>query len=134
MEVVGSFSSSAFSFCDTLRPIISGTIFIQLLVVGLVLGFTIINIVMFANFASRIAALSFMTAVLLQTTPFCILCNYLADDCMKLADALFESNWIYQDERYKKTVLQFLQALQHPIVFTAGNVFTISVATNLNVS
>ncbi|EDW08380.1 odorant receptor 42a [Drosophila mojavensis] len=120
------------SFCDTLRPIISGTIFVQLLVVGLVLGFTIINIVMFANFASRIASLCFMTAVLLETTPFCILCNYLADDCMKLADALFESNWIYQDERYKKTVLLFLQSLQKPIVFIAGNVFTISVATNLN--
>ncbi|XP_030560028.1 odorant receptor 42a-like [Drosophila novamexicana] len=118
--------------CDTLRPVISGTIFVQLLVVGLVLGLTLINIVLFANFGSRIAALTFLTAVLLETTPFCILCNYLADDCSKLADALFESNWIYQDQRYKKTVLQFLQRLQKPIVFMAGNFFTISVATNLN--
>ncbi|EDW57249.1 odorant receptor 42a isoform X1 [Drosophila virilis] len=118
--------------CDTLRPVISGTIFVQLLVVGLVLGFTLINIVLFANWGSRIAALTYMTAVLLQTTPFCILCNYLADDCSKLADALFESNWIYQDQRYKKALLQFLQRLQKPIVFMAGNFFTISVATNLN--
>ncbi|XP_064548265.1 odorant receptor 42a-like [Drosophila montana] len=117
--------------CDTLRPVISGTIFVQLLVVGLVLGFTLINIVLFANFGSRIAALTFLTAVLLETTPFCILCNYLADDCLKLADALFESNWIYQDQRYKKALLQFLQRLQKPIVFMAGNIFSISVATNL---
>ncbi|XP_062130346.1 odorant receptor 42a-like [Drosophila sulfurigaster albostrigata] len=119
-------------FCDTLRPVISGTIFVQLLVVGLVLGFTIINIVLFANFASRIAALSFMTAVLLETTPFCILCNYLTDDCFDLADALFESNWIDKEQRYKKTLIQFLQSLQKPIVFMAGNVFTISVATNIS--
>lgn len=122
------------SFCDSLRPVISGTIFVQLLVVGLVLGFTIINIVLFANFTSRISALLFMTAVLLETTPFCILCNFLADDCVQCADALLESNWIHQDTRYKKTLLQFLQRLQQPIVFMAGNVFTISVATNLNVS
>lgn len=105
----------------------------QLLVVGLVLGFTIINIVLFANFTSRIAALLFMTAVLLETTPFCILCNFLAEDCIKCADALFESNWIVQNTRYKKTLLQFLQRLQQPIVFMAGNVFTISVATNISV-
>lgn len=122
-----------FSFCDELRPVISGTIFVQLLVVGLVLGFTIINIVLFANFSSRIAALFFMTAVLLETTPFCILCNFLADDCIKCSDALFESNWIDQEPRYKKTLLQFLQSLQQPIVFMAGNVFTISVATNISV-
>lgn len=121
------------SFCDTLRPVIGGTIFVQLLVVGLVLGFTIINIVLFANFTSRIAALLFMTAVLLETTPFCILCNFLAEDCIKCADALFESNWIVQNTRYKKTLLQFLQRLQQPIVFMAGNVFTISVATNISV-
>jgi len=122
------------SYCEFLRPVISGTIFVQLLVVGLVLGFTIINIVLFANFVSRIATFTFMVAVLLETTPFCILCNYLTDDCFDLADALFESNWINKEQRYKKTVLQFLQNLQKPIVFMAGNVFTISVATNINVS
>ncbi|KAL7736180.1 hypothetical protein ACLKA6_003725 [Drosophila palustris] len=118
-------------YCNTLRPMISGTIFVQLLVVGLVLGFTIINFVLFADFASRIGTFFFMTAVLLETTPFCILCNYLTDDCFNLADALFESNWINKEQRYKKTLLQFLQGLQKPIVFMAGNVFTISVATNI---
>lgn len=112
---------------------IGGTIFVQLLVVGLVMGCTLINIVKFASFGSRVAALSFMLAVLLETTPFCTLCNYLTDDGLKLADALFESNWINQEQRYKKTVLQFLQSLQKPIVFMAGNVLTISVATNLTV-
>lgn len=112
---------------------IGGTIFVQLLVVGLVMGCTLINIVKFASFGSRVAALSFMLAVLLETTPFCTLCNYLTDDGLKLADALFESNWISQEQRYKKTVLQFLQSLQKPIVFMAGNVLTISVATNLTV-
>ncbi|EDW58758.1 odorant receptor 42a [Drosophila virilis] len=119
------------SYCDVLRPLVGGTIFVQFLVVGMVLGFTIINIVMFANFGSRIAAFSFMCCIMLETTPFCILCNYLTDDCYQLADALFESNWIEQDRFYKKIVLQFLQTLQKPIVFMAGNIFSISVATNL---
>ncbi|EDW08398.1 uncharacterized protein Dmoj_GI19947 [Drosophila mojavensis] len=119
------------SYCDNLRPLVGGTIFVQLMVVGLVMGFTLINIAIFANFGSRIAAISFMCCIVLETTPFCTLCNYLADDCQMLADALFESNWIEQDERYKKIVLQFLQTLQKPIIFLAGNFFTISVATNL---
>ncbi|KAH8297265.1 hypothetical protein KR044_009071 [Drosophila immigrans] len=121
-------------FCDTLRPVIGGTIFVQLLVVGLVMGFTLINIFQFADFGSRVAAFSFMGAVLLETTPFCTLCNYLTDDSLKLADALFESNWIDQEKRYKKTLTHFLHNLQKPIVFMAGNVFTISVATNLTAS
>ncbi|EDW04471.1 GH24343 [Drosophila grimshawi] len=83
--------------------LIGGTIFVQLLVVGLVLGLTIINIVIFSDIGSRISAMSFMIGVLLETTLFCILCNYLADDCNKLADALFESNWIDQEQRYRKT-------------------------------
>ncbi|EDW01498.1 GH21469 [Drosophila grimshawi] len=99
-------------FCDTLRPMIGGTIFVQLLVVGLVLGLTIINIVIFSDIGSRISAMSFMIGVLLEATLFCILCDYLADDCNKLADALFESNWIDQEQRYRKTLLKFLQSLQ----------------------
>ncbi|XP_034480108.1 odorant receptor 42a-like [Drosophila innubila] len=121
-------------FCDTLRPIIGGTIFVQLLILGITLGFTIVNIVQFANFNSGITAFSFIGAVLLETTPFCILCNYLTDDSLMLADALFESNWIDQNDRYKKTLIQFLQHLQKPLVFMAGNILTISMATNLTAS
>ncbi|XP_017104074.1 odorant receptor 42a [Drosophila bipectinata] len=121
-------------FVDCLRPVISGTIFVQFLVVGLVLGFTLINIVLFANLGSAIAALSFMAAVLLETTPFCILCNYLTEDCHNLADALFQSQWIDGEKRYKKTLLYFLQNLQQPITFMAMNVFPISVGTNISVT
>ncbi|XP_044317714.1 odorant receptor 42a [Drosophila rhopaloa] len=121
-------------FVDSLRPVISGTIFVQFLVVGLVLGFTLINIVLFANLASAIAALSFMAAVLLETTPFCILCNYLTEDCYKLADALFQSKWIGAEKRYQKTLMYFLQKLQQPIMFMAMNVFPISVGTNISVT
>ncbi|KAH8372748.1 hypothetical protein KR009_004295 [Drosophila setifemur] len=121
-------------FVECLRPVISGTIFVQFLVVGLVLGFTLINIVLFANLGSAIAALSFMAAVLLETTPFCILCNYLTEDCYNLADALFQSNWIDGEIRYMKTLMYFLQKLQQPITFMAMNVFPISVGTNISVT
>ncbi|KAI8036515.1 hypothetical protein M5D96_010674 [Drosophila gunungcola] len=121
-------------FVDCLRPVISGTIFVQFLVVGLVLGFTLINIVLFANLGSAIAALSFMAAVLLETTPFCILCNYLTEDCYKLADALFQSNWIGGKKRYQMTLMYFLQKLQQPITLMAMNVFPISVGTNISVT
>ncbi|XP_043642423.1 odorant receptor 42a [Drosophila teissieri] len=121
-------------FVDCLRPLISGTIFVQFLVVGLVLGFTLINIVLFANLGSAIAALSFMAAVLLETTPFCILCNYLTEDCYKLGDSLFQSNWIDGEKRYQRTLMFFLQKLQQPITFMAMNVFPISVGTNISVT
>ncbi|XP_030368828.1 odorant receptor 42a-like [Scaptodrosophila lebanonensis] len=88
-------------YCDVLRPIISGTIFVQFLVLGLVIGFTVFSIMM-------------------------------SDDWGTLADALFESNWIEEEQRYKKTMQYFLQKLQQPIKFMAINVFPISLATNID--
>ncbi|XP_030368838.1 odorant receptor 42a-like [Scaptodrosophila lebanonensis] len=119
---------------DALSPIISGTIFIQFLLVGLIVGFTMINIVLFANFSSGLASLLFLFDILLETTPFCILCNYLIDDCSKLSDALFESEWMDNDKRYRQTVVFFLHNLQQPITFTAMGIFTISLSTNINVT
>ncbi|XP_030368830.1 odorant receptor 42a-like [Scaptodrosophila lebanonensis] len=121
-------------YCDVIGPVISGTIFVQFLVVGVVLGLTLINLVLFANLASGVAALFFLSAVLLETTPFCILCNFLTDDCSKLSDALFESEWMDKEQRYRKTVLFFLHKLQQPITFMAMGVFTISVGTNITVT
>ncbi|XP_030368869.1 odorant receptor 43b [Scaptodrosophila lebanonensis] len=38
------------------------------------------------------------------------------------------------DQRYKKAVLQFMLKLQHPMTFTAMNIFNINLATNINVA
>ncbi|BFG03520.1 odorant receptor 43b [Drosophila madeirensis] len=122
------------NFCDTIRPIISGTIFAQFIICGSILGIVMINMVLFADQSTRFGIVTYVMAVLLQTFPLCFYCNAIVDDCNDLADALFHSAWWMQDRRYRSTALQFLQKLQQPITFTAMNIFTINLATNINVA
>ncbi|XP_030387672.1 odorant receptor 42a-like [Scaptodrosophila lebanonensis] len=121
-------------YADVISPVISGTIFVQFMVEGVVLGLTLINLVFFANLSSGIAAIFFLSSVLIETSPFCILCTYLIHDCNNLSDALFGSGWMNEEQRYRKTVLYFLQKLQQPISFNAMGIFTVSVGTNIKVT
>ncbi|XP_030386040.1 odorant receptor 43b-like [Scaptodrosophila lebanonensis] len=118
---------------DVLQPVISRIIFIQFIMCGSILGIATINIVVFADSSTRLAILGYMLAVVMQSFPLCYYCNCLIDDCNDLADTLFHSSWYQQDQRYKKTVVLFLQKLQQPLTFTAMNIFEINLATNINV-
>ncbi|XP_068147605.1 odorant receptor 43b [Drosophila tropicalis] len=122
------------AFCNTIRPLISGTIFAQFIICGSILGITTINLLAFAEPSARFGIIFYMMAVILQTFPLCYYCNAIVDDCNEMCDALFHSPWIERDQRFRKTTLQFLHKLQEPIVFTAMNIFSINLATNINVA
>ncbi|EDV32465.2 uncharacterized protein Dana_GF15845 [Drosophila ananassae] len=119
-------------YFNVLRPVFSKTIFIQFLLIGIVLGLSMIYIQFFATFWMGIINLVFMFDVCLETFPFCYVCNLIIDDCQELADSLFQSNWMSADRRYKSTLIYFLHNLQQPIALTAGGVFPICMQTNLS--
>ncbi|XP_034471843.1 odorant receptor 42b-like [Drosophila innubila] len=121
-------------YCNNLRPVISATIFVQFLLCGLVIGLAIINIIYFSNFWSGLGTAVFICDLLLQTFPFCYICNLIMADCEQLTYCLFHSNWLSADRRYKATFLYFLQNVQQPIFMTAGGVFIISLGTNITVA
>ncbi|SPP79959.1 odorant receptor 22a-like [Drosophila guanche] len=119
-------------YVNKLRPIFSGTIFVQFLLIGIVLGLSLINIMFFSTFWTALATVCFMFDVCLQTFPFCYVCNLIIEDCRELSEHLFQSNWLAASRKYKSTLIYFLHNLQQPIVLTAGGVFPICMQTNLS--
>ncbi|EDW34949.1 GL20054 [Drosophila persimilis] len=121
-------------FCETIKPVISGTIFTQFLLCGIVLGLTLINVFFFSDLWTGIASFMFVITILLQTFPFCYTCNLIMEDCDALTHAIFQSKWVDASRRYKMTLLYFLQNVQRPIVFIAGGIFQISMSSNISVA
>ncbi|EDV32464.2 uncharacterized protein Dana_GF15844 [Drosophila ananassae] len=119
-------------YVNALRPAFSGTIFVQFLLIGIVLGLSTINVVFFSTFWTGLGTLIFMFDVCLETFPFCYLCNVIMDDCQELSECLFQSNWISASRSYKSTLVYFLHNLQQPIILMAGGVFQICMQTNLS--
>ncbi|KAH8269307.1 hypothetical protein KR018_002316 [Drosophila ironensis] len=119
-------------YIKILRPVFSGTIFVQFLLIGTVLGLSLIHVMFFATFVTRICVFVYIGCVCCETFPICYLCNILHHDCQELAESLFKSNWISASRAYKATMVHFLHNLQHPIVLTAGGIFIISIETNLS--
>ncbi|XP_030382993.1 odorant receptor 59b-like [Scaptodrosophila lebanonensis] len=116
------------------RPVISLTIFAQFLLIGIVLGLTLINLFFFSDFWRGVASVMFIVTILTQTFPFCYTCNFLMDDCDDLSKAIFQSNWIDAEPRYKRTLSYFMHNVQQPIVFLAGGTFPINMNTNISVA
>ncbi|XP_030368827.1 odorant receptor 42b-like [Scaptodrosophila lebanonensis] len=121
-------------YCDLLRPVLSGTVFTQFLLIGVVLGLTLINIFFFSSIWNGIASATFGFCLLLQTFPLCYTCNQIMDDCDTLAYTIFQSNWIDASPRYKSAMLYFMHNVQQPIIFIAGGIFPITISSNITVA
>ncbi|XP_052853330.1 odorant receptor 22a-like [Drosophila gunungcola] len=119
-------------YVNAVRPVFSGTIFVQFLLIGVVLGLAMINIMFFSTFWTGLGTFLFMMDVCSETFPLCYLCDLMILDCQDLSNCLFHSNWLTASRRYKSTLVYFLQNLQQPITLTAGGVFPICMRTNLS--
>ncbi|KRG01014.1 uncharacterized protein Dmoj_GI27086 [Drosophila mojavensis] len=117
-----------------MRPVMSQTIFVQFLLIGIDLGLTIINVLYFSGLFRAISAIIFAVAVLLETFPFCYLCDLLAKDCEELSNILCHSHWIDAEPKYKSALKFFMHNLQQPIDFKAGGIFAISLNSNIQVA
>ncbi|KAH8311529.1 hypothetical protein KR044_006708 [Drosophila immigrans] len=120
--------------CNMIRPMISGTIFVQFGLIGSVLGLTLINIFFFSNLWRGLASFMFVIAVLSETFPFCYNCNLLIDDCEEFNICMFQSSWIDAPARYKTTLIQFMHHAQQPIMFIAGGIIPITMNSNITVA
>ncbi|EDW75925.1 uncharacterized protein Dwil_GK14943 [Drosophila willistoni] len=121
-------------YVEIMRPVISATIFVQFLLIGVVLGLSMINILFFSDFWACVANVMFVGCVLMETFPFCYLSNIIMDDAAELSDCLFQSNWIDANRRYKTAVISFMHRIQQPIIIIAGGVFIICLQTNITVA
>ncbi|ALC41695.1 Or22a [Drosophila busckii] len=120
--------------CDLLRPAISRTIFVQFMLIGSILGLTLINIFFFSDFWRGLASFMFVITILMETFPFCYTCNLLIDDSEELANTLFQSNWTDAEPRYKSTLVHFMHHVQQPVIFIAGGILPISMSSNFSVA
>ncbi|XP_070064191.1 odorant receptor 42b [Drosophila virilis] len=121
-------------YSDILRPVISGTIFAQFLAIGLCLGLSMANLLFFSNIWTGLATFVFIFVLMIQTFPFCFICELVEDDCIGLTNAIFHSNWIGASKRYKTTLIYFLQQTQRTITFIAGGIFPICMKTNIEMA
>ncbi|XP_052835394.1 odorant receptor 98a [Drosophila gunungcola] len=116
-----------------IHPVIARTILVQFLLIGLPLGFSMINLFYFADLWTGLATVAYINGLMMQTFPFCFLCDLIKSDCELLQIAIFHSNWLNTSRRYKTSLIFFLFNSQKYIIFTAGSVFPISTSTNVKV-
>ncbi|XP_017036959.1 odorant receptor 85a [Drosophila kikkawai] len=119
---------------NALRPMISATMFIQLLSVGLLLGLAALSMQFYNTAIERFVSGAYTIAILSQTFPFCYVCEQLSSDCDSLTNTLFHSQWLGTERRYKTTMLYFIQNAQQSILFTAGGIFPICLNTNIKMA
>ncbi|KAH8315179.1 hypothetical protein KR074_002846, partial [Drosophila pseudoananassae] len=121
-------------FVEMIRPAITRTIFIQFLLIGICLGISFINILFFADVWTALATVAYITGIMVQTFPFCYVCDLMKSDCDLLEMSIFHSNWLSSSREYKRTLIYFLHKSQKPVAFTAGSMFPISTSSNIQVA
>ncbi|XP_073844547.1 odorant receptor 42a-like isoform X2 [Musca autumnalis] len=114
-------------------PVISGTMFVQFLIIGLILGITTLHIFLFADRLAVIASLFYVASILAETFPCSFLANCLMDDSDSISLAIFHSAWYNEEPRYKQMICFFLQHTQKTLILTAMKIFPITLNSNINV-
>lgn len=122
-----------FSLYNIFCPAISGTMFVQFLIIGLILGITTIHIVLFADWLAIISSIFYVISILAETFPCSFLANCLMDDSDSISLAIFHSDWPSEEPRYKQMLGFFLQHTQKTLILTAMKIFPITMNSNINV-
>ncbi|XP_070137714.1 odorant receptor 85a-like [Drosophila bipectinata] len=120
----------AHRYADLIRPVISNTVFVQLVCTGLLLGLSTVSI-MFFDIVDRLVTVYYSMAILSQTFPFCYTCESLLGDCNDLSVVILHSKWIGAEPRFRKTLVLFMHQTQAPVSFTACGVVQIGLDTNI---
>ncbi|XP_067635832.1 odorant receptor 7a-like [Eurosta solidaginis] len=116
-----------------IEPIISVTMFVQFFIAAAIVSTTMINIFIFADFASRIAACIYLYCVLLQTWPSCFYATHLQSDCEQLSMSIFHSNWMPQEKRFNNLLIFFLHRTQKGIPLFAMKLMPVNLSTSLSI-
>ncbi|XP_046801915.1 odorant receptor 7a-like [Lucilia cuprina] len=119
---------------NIISPVISITMFIQFMITAGILGTTLINIFIFADFSTQIASVLYLIAVMVQTTPCCYNASCLFEESDQLSLAIFHCEWFDKDIRFRKLMLFFMMRSQMPITLTAMKLFPITLNTSLGIA
>lgn len=112
-----------------MRPYVTRSLFVQFTALALVLASSLIHLLFFANFLTGLFSVWYIPTCMMQTFPICFTCDLIIEDCEELAMAIFHSNWISAEKRYKMALIYFMQNVQKPIKFISGGVLPICQAT-----
>ncbi|XP_017484414.1 PREDICTED: odorant receptor 7a-like [Rhagoletis zephyria] len=115
------------------EPVISVTMFVQFFIAAAILGTTMINIFIFADATSRIASVTYLFCVVLQTSPACYYATHLQSDCEQLTLSIFHYNWMTQGKRFNKLLIYFLQRSQDEMPLFAMKLVPINLATSVSI-
>ncbi|XP_037812190.1 odorant receptor 7a-like [Lucilia sericata] len=117
-----------------ISPVISKTIFIQFLVTAAILGITLINNFIFADFSSQISCSLYFLVIMVQISPCCYQATFLLADSEQLSLAIFHCEWIDKDVRFRKMLIFFMMRSQNPITLKAMKLFPITLRTSLAIA
>ncbi|XP_037931820.1 odorant receptor 7a-like [Teleopsis dalmanni] len=120
---------------NIISPIISVTMFIQLMITATILGTTLINLTIFApDLTSRIGSCFFILAVVTQSFPICYQAQCLMDESSRLAEVILHSHWVDQDMSYRKMLIFYMQRTQILMKLTAGKIIPINLNSFLSIA
>lgn len=112
-----------------MRPYVSLSLFVQFSALSVVLAFSLIHLLFFANFLTSLFSIWYLPTCMMQSFPICFTCDLIIEDCNDLAMSIFHSNWIGEEKRYKMAIIIFMQNVQKPIKFIGAGILPICLAT-----
>lgn len=119
---------------NIIAPAISKTLFLQFLIAALALGISVVNIVYFIDDLFKAGKfLTLVFVIFLHMFPCCYYGNKYSENNGKILNALYSCQWINQDEKFKKTLIIFMEFNHATRYFWAGKIIPINLATFVSV-
>ncbi|XP_055845058.1 odorant receptor 7a-like [Episyrphus balteatus] len=119
------------SLFDIIKPTVSRTVLVQLIITGALLCMTVFYYISFNHGSvSRLVATIFdMISILIVSLPICYFGNSLMEETEQLTTAIYNCNWTDQTLKFQKSLIIFMQRSQRENILTAGGLLTINLQT-----
>ncbi|XP_017869781.1 PREDICTED: putative odorant receptor 19b [Drosophila arizonae] len=95
------------------------------------LSFIVIYIEM--SFLRLFHASSLLTSITIETLVICYASEQVTHEGEQMANAIYDTNWIDQPVRFRRTLVIMLMRSQRPICIVAGNILPVRMTTLLSV-
>lgn len=118
-----------------IRPVISTTFFLQFTVSAVVLSVAIVRFVFFDHgVVASLFTITCVSSILIEIIPICYFGTLLVEHTNKLTCALYNCNWMEQDQTFRKTLIIFMERSQKTNIILAGGMVPINLQTFISVS
>ncbi|XP_055842589.1 odorant receptor 7a-like [Episyrphus balteatus] len=116
---------------DIIKPTISRTVLLQLIITGASLCMTVFYFLNFnhGSVNQLLATILDMMAIVVVSLPVCYFGNSLMEETDRLTTAIYNCNWTDQTLKFQKSLIIFMQRSQRENVLTAGGLLTINLQT-----